>query len=74
MLKAEQKRRDKARKEANPKAKPLFDEDGNRRGILDKYDETDEADGMEIDASGTAAARNQSKQDEIRQRLAAGEH
>ena len=70
-LQAEQKRRDKARKEATNQGKPLFDEDGTRRGILDKYDQSEEPEGMEIDAVGAARMR-QSKQDEIRQKLAAG--
>ena len=68
---AEQKRREKARKDATSQGKPLWDEDGNKRGILDKYDESEEAGGMEIDASGTAAAL-MTKQEEIRQKLAAG--
>lgn len=38
---------------------------------MDKYDESEEAQGMEIDASGSAQAL-QSKQEEIRRKLAAG--
>ena len=70
-MQMEQKKRDKARKEATVQAKPLFDEDGRRRNILDKYDETEDAGGMEIDSTGTAAGLL-TKQEEIRQKLAAG--
>ena len=38
MSQAEQTKREKARKAATG-AKPLWNEDGERRGILDKYDE-----------------------------------
>lgn len=33
---AEERKRKKAREAAAPKAKPLWEEDGKRRGILDK--------------------------------------
>ncbi|GAX83291.1 hypothetical protein CEUSTIGMA_g10717.t1 [Chlamydomonas eustigma] len=39
---AEERKRKKAREAAAPKAKPLWEEDGKRRGILDKYDEEDD--------------------------------
>ncbi len=38
----EDKDRAKARKAAGKQAKPLWQEDGKRRGLLDKYDEEDE--------------------------------
>ncbi|KAK9803749.1 hypothetical protein WJX73_000568 [Symbiochloris irregularis] len=72
VLAAEHKRRDKARKDATNAGKPLFDEDGKPRGILDKYDESEEAEGMEIDALGSAQALA-SKQEEIRRKLAAAQ-
>lgn len=70
-LQAEQKRREKARKDATNQGKPLFDEDGQRKGILDKYDEDEQAEGMEIDTHGAAAGKL-TKQEEIRRKLAAG--
>ena len=41
-LQREDKERQKARKAAGKQAKPLWQEDGKRRGLLDKYDEEDE--------------------------------
>ena len=38
----EQKDRDKAWRAAGKQAKPLWEEDGRRRGLLDKYDEEEE--------------------------------
>lgn len=38
----EQKDRDKAWRAAGKQAKPLWEEDGKRRGLLDKYDEEEE--------------------------------
>lgn len=34
---AEQRKRERARDAAAPKAKPLWEEDGKRRGMLDKW-------------------------------------
>ncbi len=41
-LQREDKERSKARKAAGKQAKPLWEEDGKRRGLLDKYDEEEE--------------------------------
>lgn len=41
-LQREDKQRAKARKAAGKQAKPLWQEDGKRRGLLDKYDEEEE--------------------------------
>lgn len=41
-LQREDKERAKARKAAGKQAKPLWQEDGKRRGLLDKYDEEEE--------------------------------
>ena len=38
----EDKERSKARKASGKQAKPLWEEDGKRRGLLDKYDEEEE--------------------------------
>ena len=53
ILQAEHKGRDKARRAAQ-KAKPLFEEDGKKRGVLDKYDEEEAEEAMQIDATGGA--------------------
>lgn len=41
-LQREDKERQKARKAAGKQAKPLWEEDGKRRSLLDKYDEEEE--------------------------------
>ena len=71
-MQAEHAKREKARKAATNAGKPLWDEDGERRGILDKYDEADEDASMTVGASGRLEAKL-SKADETRKRLAAGE-
>ena len=50
VLQREDKSRAKARKAAGKGAKPLWEEDGKRRGLLDKYDEEEEEQMMQ--ASG----------------------
>lgn len=67
----EQKKRAKARKAAQ-KEKPLFEEDGAKRGLLDKYDEEEDA-GMDIDEKGVIDDEKARKQAEIKAKLAAGE-
>lgn len=67
----EQKKRAKARKAAQ-KEKPLFEEDGTKRGLLDKYDEEEDA-GMDIDEKGVIDDEKARKQAEIKAKLAAGE-
>jgi hypothetical protein len=41
-MQREDKERAKARRAAGKQAKPLWEEDGKRRGLLDKYDEEEE--------------------------------
>ena len=53
ILQAEHKGRDKARRAAQ-KARPLFEEDGKKRSVLDKYDEEEAEEAMQIDATGGA--------------------
>ena len=69
----EQKKRDKAKQAASKKerVKPLFEEDGKRRGLLDKYDEEEDT-GMDIDESGAFTSEKARQQAEIRAKLAAG--
>ena len=52
--------------------KPLFEEDGVTRGLLEKYDEEAPDDGMQIDESGVVADDRTRRQEEIRRKLAAG--
>lgn len=47
----EDKERAKARRAAGKQAKPLWEEDGKRRGLLDKYDEEEEQ-GMQVGNGG----------------------
>ena len=68
---AERTKREKARKAATNAGKPLWDEDGQRRGLLDKYDEQEEDASMTVGSSGQLEAKL-SRADETRQRLAAG--
>ncbi len=70
-MQIEQKKREKARRAA-VKAKPLFEEDGKQRGMLDKYDEEEDDAGMEIDETGAVNDEKARKQAEIRAKLAAG--
>ncbi|BDA45958.1 probable U4/U6.U5 tri-snRNP-associated protein 1 at N-terminal half [Coccomyxa sp. Obi] len=68
----EQKKREKARRAA-VKNKPLFEEDGKQRGMLDKYDEEEDDAGMEIDETGAVNDEKARKQAEIRAKLAAAQ-
>ncbi|KAI3429836.1 hypothetical protein D9Q98_010149 [Chlorella vulgaris] len=71
ILAREDKQRSKAFKASAKQAKPLWEEDGKRRGLLDKYDEEEEQ-MMRIDDAGAVEAARQKRQDDIRARLAAG--
>lgn len=71
-MQAEDKQRKKAFKAATKQNKPLFEEDGQRRGLLDKYDEEEQEAGMQIDASGAINEAKLKRQEEIRARLKAG--
>eukprot|EP00899_Mesostigma_viride_P029144 jgi/Mesvir1/9414/Mv01517-RA.1 len=70
---AEQKKREKARREAKKAGKydDRFDEEGEKKAILSHYDEEPETDAMVIDTNGVqdAAAR---QQEEIRRKLKLG--
>ncbi|KAL4437375.1 hypothetical protein ABPG75_004514 [Micractinium tetrahymenae] len=71
ILAREDRERAKARKAAGKQAKPLWEEDGKRRTLLDKYDEEEEQ-MMQLDDAGAIEAARQKRQEEIRARLAAG--
>lgn len=68
----EEKSREKARRAAHKKAKPLYGEDGKVRPLLDKYDEEEEAEAMQLDEAGRVDAEKKRRQEEIRRKLAAG--
>ena len=71
-LQTEDKQRKKAAKAATKQNKPLFEEDGERRGLLDKYDEEEKEAGMQIDALGAVSEAKLKRQEEVRARLRAG--
>ena len=71
-LQAEEKKRTKARKAATKTGKPLFGEDGVARGLLEKYDEEAEEDGMQIDESGVVPDERARRQEEMRRKAAEG--
>ena len=68
---AEDKKRAKARQAAIKTGKPLFEEDGVARGLLEKYNEAAPDDGMQIDESGVVADERTARQAQIRAKLAA---
>ncbi|KAK9862047.1 hypothetical protein WJX84_001233 [Apatococcus fuscideae] len=69
-LLAERKKREKARKAATKVGQPLFEEDGKRRSILDKYDEEEEEAGLQIGTGGAVTGDEIARrQAEIRSRL-----
>lgn len=70
-LAQQEKARRKARAAATKTAKPLWEEDGKVRGLLDKYDEEEEEAVAAFDAGGQLLAQ-QKRQDELRSKLAAG--
>lgn len=70
-MQAERKKREKARKAATKVGQPLFEEDGKRRSILDKYDEEEEEAGLQIGFGGAVGGDDVARrQAEIRARLA----
>jgi hypothetical protein len=69
-MQAEQKKRAKAIKAATKINKPLFNEDGKTRALLDKYDEEEEDTVMVLDEDGRA--REDRRREEIRVKLAQG--
>ena len=71
LMQAERKKREKARKAATKVGQPLFEEDGKRRSILDKYDEEEEEAGLQIGLGGAVGGDDVARrQAEIRSRLA----
>lgn len=70
---AEERKRQKARDAAAPKAKPLWEEDGKRRGLLDKYDEEEKDMVFELGSNGALDAERLKRQEEVRKKLAEGE-
>ncbi|WIA22095.1 hypothetical protein OEZ85_004437 [Tetradesmus obliquus] len=71
VLSMQEKARRKARAAATKTAKPLWEEDGKIRGLLDKYDEEEEEAAAAFDAAGQLHAQ-QRREEELRKRLAAG--
>jgi hypothetical protein len=71
VLSMQEKARRKARAAATKTAKPLWEEDGKVRGLLDKYDEEEEEAVAAFDAAGQLQA-HQRREEELRKRLAAG--
>eukprot|EP00199_Chlamydomonas_sp_CCMP681_P001557 CAMPEP_0119111530 /NCGR_PEP_ID=MMETSP1180-20130426/36013_1 /TAXON_ID=3052 ORGANISM="Chlamydomonas cf sp, Strain CCMP681" /NCGR_SAMPLE_ID=MMETSP1180 /ASSEMBLY_ACC=CAM_ASM_000741 /LENGTH=830 /DNA_ID=CAMNT_0007098531 /DNA_START=73 /DNA_END=2565 /DNA_ORIENTATION=+ len=72
VLKAEIMKRKKARDASAPKAKPLWEEDGKQRGLLDKYNEEEEAVAMQLGAGGSLESMRARVQEDVRKKLAAG--
>lgn len=70
-LAVQEKARRKARAAATKTAKPLWEEDGKVRGLLDKYDEEEEEAIAAFDETGQLQAQ-QRRQAELRSKLAAG--
>ncbi|KAL3145439.1 hypothetical protein ABBQ38_001683 [Trebouxia sp. C0009 RCD-2024] len=68
VLAAEQKKRSKARKESQ-KAPSRFEEEKEKRGLLDKYDEEEEEAAMLIGDQGTINDEARKRQEEIRSKL-----
>ena len=71
VLQAEQKKRSKARKESQ-KAPSRFEEEKEKRGLLDKYEEEEEAAmliGDHVMSVGTINDEAQKRQEEIRSKL-----
>eukprot|EP00879_Flechtneria_rotunda_P002423 GHRR01002620.1.p1 GENE.GHRR01002620.1~~GHRR01002620.1.p1 ORF type:complete len:500 (+),score=248.88 GHRR01002620.1:142-1641(+) len=69
VLSVQEKARRKARAAASKQAKPLWEEDGKVRGLLDKYDEEEEEAAAAFDGFGQLLA---SRQQELKAKLAAG--
>lgn len=73
-MQTEDKIRRKAFKAASKETKPLFGEDGRVQGLLEKYDQEAEEDGMLIDDQGAVEEAKRKRQDDIRAKLRAGAH
>lgn len=71
-MQTEDKLRRKAFKAASKENKPLFGEDGKVQGLLEKYDEEVEDEGMLIDEQGAIEAAKRKRQADIREKLRAG--
>jgi U4/U6.U5 tri-snRNP-associated protein 1 len=71
VLSMQEKARRKAQRAATKTAKPLWEEDGKVRGLLDKYDEEEEEAAAAFDAGGQLQAQRR-REEELRKRLAAG--
>lgn len=71
-MQREDKQRAKAFRDSRKTAKPLWEEDGQRRGLLEKYDEEEE-EALRLDAGGAVQvnANPQDRQSDIRAKLAA---
>lgn len=70
VLHRENKQRAKAFKDSRKTAKPLWEEDGQHRGLLDKYDEEEE-EAFHLDDAGAIEADKLKRQDDIKAKLAA---
>lgn len=66
----EVKDRSKAYKESRKSAKPLWEEDGVSRSILDKYDEEEE-EALQLNDAGALEAEKLRRQEDVRAKLAA---
>ncbi|KXZ47678.1 hypothetical protein GPECTOR_33g560 [Gonium pectorale] len=71
-LLAEEKRRRKALKAAKKEAKPLWEEDGKVRTLLDKYDEEEQEVVVQLGAGGRLGADRAQQQEAVRKKLAEG--
>ncbi|KAG2489863.1 hypothetical protein HYH03_011665 [Edaphochlamys debaryana] len=68
-LLAEEKRRRKARKASVKEAKPLWEEDGKVRTLLDKYDEEEAEVAVALGSGGTLEAERVRRAAEMRKKL-----